>query len=144
MRSFPVVANRSISRRWNRPRSSFHNRYKRRKACPPALLLDVFSNQDMLVGECPEELEWLPVSIRQIFTAFGISKNADPLDVANAAMEKIKNPIKPVLDLLARGVKEISFFVRDAALCVKVVWDRTTELVLYGPTQHFFAVLPSS
>jgi hypothetical protein len=107
--------------------------------CQHSLLLDGMTNQDIPVIDCPEELGWLAHAIRNIFTAVGIRKKAEAADVANTATKRLKEPIKPVLELLAHGVQEIRFFVRQAVLCVRIVWDNSAELVLYGPTCHFFA-----
>ncbi len=141
MRSIPVKHYRSRSRRSQHlARNCFRAKAPRHQVfCGDLLVLDSVANQDIPVVDCPEELGWLPRSIRNIFNAIGIRKRADATDAANQVTEKLKEPIKPVLDLLAHGVQEITFFVREAVLCVKVVWNTSAELVLYGPTSHFFA-----
>lgn len=114
-----------------------------------ALLIDAVSSVGAIpVADCPEELAWIAVCIRNILNALGVSKKTEPQKVVNKVAPEIglmedlarrRDPIRPVLRLVERGVKTLEFFVRDSGLFVRIVWDKTRSLTLYGPTQHFFA-----
>ncbi len=135
------VMSRRKQGRYNRPRSYFPERGRKgRGSWSEAFVVVSMASQEVPIRDCPEQLDWLPRSICNILQALGISKKLTGTDAANAVMSKLTTQIKPVVDLISRGVKNLYFFAREAVLCVQIVWNNRTELTMFGSTRDFFAV----